>query len=546
MNENNSNNIYNGYINYSSKPGSEPAPGAQQPEHIDPQQPETPVNAQAETPAEAPAQEQSSQNSYTQQSFTQSAPTENPQASQTDNGGFYHFTNETLPSQQASFGAGDWQETGYTGSVPPVQPPKKPKKKFGGKKILLSALALLVAAAICFGAGYAGAQVVYQNTNRVVLQQVTSSGSANASGTSDNTPAVSDGVLTSEQVAAKVEDSVVAITTEIMTTSSYWFGSYVTSGAGSGVIISEDGYILTAAHVINGASKVTVELRDGSTYQASITGSYVNGDIAVVKIDAQGLKAAEIADSDQVKQGATCYAVGNPEGRFSGSISDGIVSALNRTITVQIEDTSAQRGNSLYDMFYGGYSASYYNNVTLNVIQMTAAVSPGNSGGALFNDHGQLIGIVSAKSSDTDSEGLGFAIPSNTAMEIASQLIANGEYVAPSSGNNDNNTDENGVTQTTNKAILGITVTTLTSQTAAQYNMAPGVYVSSITEKSTEEAGLAVGDRIISVDDVMVSESTDVTDYLADKVPGDVVKLNVERSGKLVSVSVTLVENTNN
>lgn len=532
--------------------------GAQQPEQIDPQQPdfpvehqpEAPTQAAAETQPEAPAQEQFSQSSYTQQSFTQSAPTENPQASQTDNGGFYHFTNETLPSQQASFGAGDWQEPGYTaGSVPPVQPPKKPKKKANGKKILLGALAVLVAAAICFGAGYAGAQVVYQNTNRVVLQQVTSSdasSTADSSGTSDDTPAVSDGVLTSEQVAAKVEDSVVAITTEIMTTSNYWFGNYVTSGAGSGVIISEDGYILTAAHVINGASKVTVELRDGSTYQASITGSYVNGDIAVVKIDAQGLKAAEIADSDQVKQGAACYAVGNPEGRFSGSISDGIVSALNRTITVQIEDTSAQRGNSLYDMFYGGYSASYYNNVTLNVIQMTAAVSPGNSGGALFNDHGQLIGIVSAKSSDTDSEGLGFAIPSNTAMEIASQLIANGEYVAPSSGNNDNNTDDDGVTQTTNKAILGITVTTLTSQTAAQYNMAPGVYVSSITEKSTEEAGLAVGDRIISVDDVMVSESTDVTDYLADKAPGDVVKLNVERSGRLVSVSVTLVENTNN
>lgn len=532
--------------------------GTQQPEQIDPQQPdfpvehqpEAPTQAAAETQPEAPAQEQFSQSSYAQQSFTQNAPTENPQASQTDNGGFYHFTNETLPSQQASFGAGDWQEPGYTaGSVPPVQPPKKPKKKANGKKILLGALAVLVAAAICFGAGYAGAQVVYQNTNRVVLQQVTSSdasSTADSSGTSDDTPAVSDGVLTSEQVAAKVEDSVVAITTEIMTTSNYWFGNYVTSGAGSGVIISEDGYILTAAHVINGASKVTVELRDGSTYQASITGSYVNGDIAVVKIDAQGLKAAEIADSDQVKQGAACYAVGNPEGRFSGSISDGIVSALNRTITVQIEDTSAQRGNSLYDMFYGGYSASYYNNVTLNVIQMTAAVSPGNSGGALFNDHGQLIGIVSAKSSDTDSEGLGFAIPSNTAMEIASQLIANGEYVAPSSGNNDNNTDDDGVTQTTNKAILGITVTTLTSQTAAQYNMAPGVYVSSITEKSTEEAGLAVGDRIISVDDVMVSESTDVTDYLADKVPGDVVKLNVERSGRLVSVSVTLVENTNN
>lgn len=456
----------------------------------------------------------------------------------------YHYTSQSLPYQQeeeprqASFGTAEWQDSTFTPPQPTVtEPPRRPRKKGSGKKVLLSVLAVLVAAAICFGAGYAGAQVVYQNTNRVVLQQVTTTG--------NNTPAaVAEGVLTSEQVAAKVEDSVVAITTEIMTTSNYWFGNYVTSGAGSGVIISEDGYILTAAHVINGASKVTVELRDGTTHAAQITGSYVNGDIAVVKIDAQGLKAAEIADSDQVRQGAACYAVGNPEGRFSGSISDGIVSALDRTITVQVEDTSAKnRGNSLYDMFYGG-SASYYTNVTLHVIQMTAAVSPGNSGGALFNDHGQLIGIVSAKSSDTDSEGLGFAIPSNTAMEIASQLIANGVYVSPD-GDDSTNTDENGVTQTTNRAILGITVQTLTSQTAAQYNMAPGVYVSSITEKSTEDAGLAVGDRIISVDAVMVSQSTDVTDYLADKAPGDVVELNVERGGKLVSVSVTLVANPN-
>ncbi len=444
--------------------------------------------------------------------------------------GEYHYTGEGAASRQASFGAGDWQTApGQTHHQP------QPKKKKGsGKKLLLGCVAVLAAAAICFGAGYAGAQTVYQNKNRVVLQQVTAEPSSAEAGQT------AAGALTGEQIAAKVEDSVVAITTEIMTKSNYWFGSYVASGAGSGVIISEDGYILTAAHVINGASKITVELRDGATYPATVVGSYVNGDIAVVKIEATGLKAAEVADSSQVKQGAACYAVGNPEGRFSGSISDGIVSALDRTISVQVEnsDQSSQSNRgSLYDMFYGGSS---YSTVTLHVIQMTAAVSPGNSGGALFNDQGQLIGIVSAKSSDTDSEGLGFAIPSNTAMEIASQLIANGSYEAPEGSEG----QQSGVTPTTNKAILGITVQQITAQQAAQYSMTAGVYIFGVTSQEAKDAGLQVGDRIISVDEVMVSQSSDVTDYLAGKQPGDTVEVNVEREGKLVSASVTLQQNS--
>ena len=349
--------------------------------------------------------------------------------------------------------------------------------------------------------------------------------------------------LTSAQVAAKVESSVVAITTEHMTTSNYWFGNYVTSGAGSGVIISEDGYILTCAHVIDGASKITVELRSGETAVAQLVGSYSDGDIAVIKIDKTGLLAAEIADSDQILQGETCYAVGNPEGRFSGSISDGIISALDRTISVQIEDSSQNnnRGNSLYDMFYGGnYTTT--RTIRLNVLQMTAAVSPGNSGGALFNDRGQLIGIVSAKSAATDSEGLGFAIPSNTAMDIAAQLIANGTYVPEGSG--ETQQPESGVTQTTNKAILGITVQTIDPQSAYQYNMMPGVYVSDITVQSTKDAGLEIGDRIVSVDDVAVSQGTDVTGYLAEKNVGDVVNLTVARNGKMLTLAITLVANT--
>jgi len=455
--------------------------------------------------------------------------------------GAYHYRTYDLKQRQmpqeepqATFGAAEWQ---WQPAEQEAEKPKKKRRKIKWGKIALSFVGVVLAAAICFSAGYAGVLVANQK-NTVIIQQVAPSGNG---GSVPQLPAA-DGVLTSAQVAAKVESSVVAITTEHMTTSNYWFGNYVTSGAGSGVIISEDGYILTCAHVIDGASKITVELRNGETAVAQLVGSYTDGDIAVIKIEKTGLLAAEIADSDQILQGETCYAVGNPEGRFSGSISDGIISALDRTINVSVEESNQNnRGNSLYDMFYGGgYTTT--RTIQLNVLQMTAAVSPGNSGGALFNDRGQLIGIVSAKSAATDSEGLGFAIPSNNAMEIASQLIATGVYVPEGANQPQNN--EGGVTQTTNKAILGITVQTIDPQTAYQYNMMPGVYVSDITIQSTKDAGLQVGDRILSVDEVAVSIATDVTGYLADKNPGDTVKLTVARDGKMLALTIPLVANT--
>ena len=448
--------------------------------------------------------------------------------------GAYHYRTYDLKARQsedrepqATFGNADWQ---WQPAQPVEEAPKK-KRKIKWGKIALSAVGLILAAAICFSAGYAGVLVANKKST-VIIQQVAPSGNT------AQLPAA-EGILTSAQVAAKVESSVVAITTEHMTTSNYWFGNYVTSGAGSGVIISQDGYILTCAHVIDGASKITVELRNGETAVAQLVGSYTNGDIAVIKIDKTGLTAAEIADSEQILQGETCYAVGNPEGRFSGSISDGIISALDRTITVQVEESSGNRGNSLYDMFYGG---TYVRNIQLNVLQMTAAVSPGNSGGALFNDRGQLIGIVSAKSSQTNSEGLGFAIPSNDAMDIASQLIATGSYV-PEAGQQDQ-TEPNSPTPTTNKAVLGITVQTLDPQTAYQYGMMPGVYVSDITVQSTKDAGLQVGDRIVSVDDIAVAQATDVTGYLANKNPGDTVNLTVARETKMLTLTIPLVANS--
>ncbi len=427
----------------------------------------------------------------------------------------------------------------------------KPKKK---KPVWVTRCILgVLICAIAFGGGYAGASLAYQNVDRIVVERVSApaeSGGSVPAGTS----------LTSEEVAAKVEPTVVAIMTEQMTTSNFWFGQQVSSGAGSGVIISEDGYIVTCDHVIEGADTVQVQLSDGSVYDAEVVGQYVENDIAVIKIDATGLTPAMIADSDAVVQGETVYAVGNPEGQFSGSITDGLISAVDRSITMQLttydnddssgntsDNTNRSTGNSLWDYFYGGSMGNSGNTsktiqTVIKVFQTSAPVSPGNSGGGLFNANGELIGIVNAKSSDSDAEGLGFAIPINKAMEIANALMTEGSYT-PSA---DEQQSQEGSTtqQNTNKAMLGIKVATLTAQEAAQYGYtSAGVYIVEITEQATADAGLAVGDRIISVDDVIANQLSDVTGYLADKAPGDTVTVTIERSGKMLSVDVTLLEN---
>ena len=159
---------------------------------------------------------------------------------------------------------------------------------------------------------------------------------------------------------------------------------------------------------------------DNKTYDATLLGTYSDNDIAVLKINATNLKPATFANSDKLVQGQSTYAVGNPEGTFSDSITSGIVSALNRKITVQLDNDDSS-SSSDYGRFGQLYSSS--KTISISVIQTDAAVSPGNSGGGLFNGNGDLIGIVNAKSSDTNSEGLGFAIPSNTALKIAKELI---------------------------------------------------------------------------------------------------------------------------
>lgn len=396
----------------------------------------------------------------------------------------------------SSFSGGNGNNGGYNGysySSAPQQPPVPQKKK--GSKVLLRVLACVGVAALGFGGGLGGAVVASRaglTGNQVVVQQVERSTDATAAGSTDGTS------MSVQQIASVVSPSVVAITTEQMSSSQTWFGGYyVQSGAGSGVIISQDGYILTCAHVVSGATSVKVQLNGSDeSYDATVVGQDSTSDIAVLKIDATGLTPAVIGDSDALAVGEVAVAVGNPLGTLSNTVTDGIVSALNRQVTVQDND--------------------------MTLIQTDASISPGNSGGGLFNANGELIGIVNAKSSYSEAEGIGFAIPINTAMEIGRQLIENGSVVRPA---------------------LGVKIMDVTdAQTAQQLGVSTmGVYVVEVTKGSgADAAGVQAGDRVLAVDDTAVSDSSALKNYLKDKGIGDTVNLQVERDGKVLTLAVTL------
>ena len=326
--------------------------------------------------------------------------------------------------------------------------------------------------------------------------------SANPSGTATSSTDGSASLDPLVNVINSITPSVVEITTEQMVTTSYgfWGGQQIVSGAGSGVIFTADGYIITNAHVVEGAQQITVKLNDGTTCNATLIGSDSQSDIAVIKIDASGLTPAILGDSDTIAIGETAIAVGNPS-NLGVTSTDGIISALNRSVTVE--------GN------------------TMNLIQTSAAISPGNSGGGLFNSKGELIGVVNAKNADENAEGLGFAIPINTAKAVAQDLIENG-YV-------------------TGRPVLGITVVSITdAQTAMQYGVSTlGAYVQSVTEGSgAANAGMKVGDRIVSVGTRTVTTATDVTNALQDYAAGDTVQVQVDRNGELITLNVVLGEKT--
>ena len=417
--------------------------------------------------------------------------------------------NDPQPEPEAAYTAPQ-TDNGAGGATPPVhpvqpqdaQPPKK-KKKFNGKHVARSAVALVLAAAM----GFVGAK--FGGSGKVVIQQVAPSSTADSASGSDSsiTAASSSGSsLTTEQVADLVSPSVVVITTEQVVYSQWsWYGqNQVESGAGSGVIISSDGYILTCAHVVDGASTITVTIGD-KDYTATLVGEDTTSDIAVIKIDADGLTPATVGNSDSLKVGQSVMAVGNPLGELGGTVTGGMISALNRSVTIQ-----------------GSSSVN-----TMSLIQMDASVSPGNSGGGLFNMNGELVGIVNAKSSSSDAEGLGFAIPINDAIKVAQELLENG-YV-------------------TGRPYLGITYLAVTdAQTASQLGVnAYGVYVVEVVKGGpAEKAGLQAGDRIVSVDGTEIASKDDLGTLMQEHAAGDTLSITIARDGQMQTVNVTLGEKT--
>jgi serine protease Do len=296
-------------------------------------------------------------------------------------------------------------------------------------------------------------------------------------------------------VVNRVAASVVEITTETVAQSDR-LGQYITSGAGSGVIISREGFIVTNHHVIEGASTVTVRLNNGKEFAATVVGTDEATDVAVLWIDAAGyeLTVATLGSSFDLVVGEDILAIGNPMGSLGGTVTEGMISATARQIKV---------GSSV-----------------MTLLQVSAPINPGNSGGGLFNMAGELVGIVNAKIADESIEGLGFAIPVDTAYDIVLEIIEYG-YVR-------------------GRPDLGFNIVDVTSvQTAMRYfnSFYTGVYV-----YDENHGTVKYGDRILTVDGVKISSSAEVIAIAAGKRVGDTLTLEVVRKGDVKTLTVTIAE----
>lgn len=373
-----------------------------------------------------------------------------------------------------------------------VKSKKKKEKKPVSRGFIAAMLVItmLCSAALGFGGGFFAKNLNTTTSGNVTINQVESSEITNASST--------DAAGTSA-IVKKTADSVVEIATEGVVTGNF-AQQYVTQGAGSGVIISSDGYIVTNHHVIENANNIQVTLRDGTTtYEATLIGSDEDNDIALLKVDAEGLTPATFGDSSSLAVGDYVVAIGNPLGTLGGTVTDGIISALAREVT--IEDKS------------------------MTLLQTNAQISPGNSGGGLFNANGELVGIVNAKDSATEVEGIAFAIPVNNVIDIIKDLQNYG-YV-------------------TGKIDLGMEFVDINSaDTAFYYGVNKlGCYVLSVNDGSNaEKAGFTRGDLITAVNGTEISKSSEISKALENNKVGDTVTLTVTRSGQSFDLSLELEE----
>jgi len=410
----------------------------------------------------------------------------------------YHLKSDEITEKDFSTESADKEETKRTevyinrnieeDAAKVKREPVKDKKKRKNAPIAVAVvLCIILSGFTAFGATLLANSMSGTRGTSVIYKSVTPDTSISNTDSTFGKPG------TYSTVAEKVASSVVEIRTETVSTSSI-FSQYITEGAGSGVIITADGYIITNNHVIEGASTVTVTTTNGTKYPAEVIGYDSESDLAVLKVEATDLTPAVVGDSTKLVVGEEVLAIGNPLGSLGGTVTNGIISALARQVTID--------------------------GTEMTLLQTNAAVNPGNSGGGLFNLAGELVGIVNAKSSGSGIEGLGFAIPSNMASQVVEQLINYG-YVR-------------------GRVSLGITYMDISdSYTAMMYRVNTlGVY---ILESEYNDA-LKIGDRVTAVDGNEVTYGNDIKAILKDHVVGDKITLTVVRDGKYVDVEMECYE----
>ena len=387
------------------------------------------------------------------------------------------------------------QQTGF-GEVPPMsQKPHTPKNKKHSRGLALGLCGVAAACLLFAGGAVVGNMAFGGNANSdsgtsastsdsAPTLQINSKPESDSSNSSDNYD-TADG-MAGEDIYKKVNPSVVSV---ISTTAEG-------TGSGSGVIMSKDGYIITNNHVVDGAQSVSVQLSDGTSLDAEIIGTDEQTDLAVIKVTpTSDLTAAEFGDSDELEPGEYAYAIGSPGGvQFANTITGGRISAINRDLTV--------------------------NDRVMTLIQTDASINNGNSGGALINEYGQVVGINSAKISATGYEGLGFAIPIDTAQPIISDLIQYG-YVK-------------------DRAVLGISGQFIDSMTGRFYGLPQGEYVAQLNSSEAQASGLQVGDVITAIDGQQLDSESTLRSAILSKKPGDTVTLQVYRSATQQSATVEL------
>lgn len=415
----------------------------------------------------------------------------------------FNENNENLEenlSEKAKYSSEELSEkTEYSSENYSYVVDKKPVKKRSkwGKKLISIILIVLLSAGAGFGGGLAA---LYYGQNLI----------PGSGPTNDITIKTVGNINTAEAVAEKVIPSVVGISTRKEVTYQSWFGNQkgIAEGVGTGIIVDENGYILTNSHVVSDgtAETITVQLTDGREIEGKVLWNDKNIDLAIVKIEANNLTAAELGDSEGIKIGSYAVAIGNPLGlAFDRSVTQGVISGLNRSITVSDGQTQ---------MTMDG------------LMQTDASINSGNSGGPLLNSKGQVIGINSAKAQS--GEGLGFAIPINTAKPIVQEIKSKGEF---------------------KRAYIGIRGGSVAEYLQAYPNenlgSDTGVFVAQIYPDSpAEKAGVKEEDIIIGVNDVEVETMNQLISDLFKYRPGDTVKLKIIRDLRSMTIDVTLTEMT--